>query len=165
MFTSARRIAGPAIGILLLLGAVVHPAFGQSYTATPTYISIDCYQEQSGLISCSSNPVGGLPSVSAKGATVNLDWAYSWTIYRGGGGTYVQYQSDLEPTWTTIVGVWESESVGVSGYVPETVSVSVSNLSSLKFRLYLTAATGGPNTDGYALGSGTLANVSVTPTH
>jgi hypothetical protein len=161
MFTSARRIMGPAIGILLLLGAVAHPAFGQSYTPSPSSVTVDIDQGQDGSGTQTSATMGGLPSVSCNGgATVTFDFGSTWQIYHGGGSAYVQYKSDLMPDWTTIATqtASESTSLGPSLYSPGTVSVS--NLSSLNFRISINAGTG---QGGYVIGSATLDNVSVHP--
>jgi len=163
MFTSVRRLAGPAICVLLVLGAVAHPAFAQTYQASPSTITLDIYQGQNGVGTEASSAMGGLPSVSCKGATVSLDLGSTWQIYRGNGFAYVQYESDLMPSWTSIVTQGETESGSVWPPYPYSgIAVSVSNLSTLQFRIYLVAGVGG---GGYVLGSATLENVSVTPKH
>jgi hypothetical protein len=147
--------------MLLLLCTVARPAFGESYNATPSYMTADCNQNGSGTIFCYSGVVAGLPSVSANGATANLDFAWNFSSYRGGCEDNLQYQSDDERAWTTLYSIAGSNT-GVSGLGdPMYFNVNVSNLSSLQFRFQMVASTGGGG--GYAWCGGTLNDVSVTP--
>lgn len=159
MITSARRIMGSAIGILLLLGAVA-PAFSQTYTPSPSSWTMDIVQGQQGMTTEAGPTMGGLPSVSCNGTKVSFDLGSNWSIYRGGGSAYFQYESDLMPDWTTIATQSDSESGGPWPPISYPNNpVSCSNLSSLKFRLYLRAAAG---PDGSVLGGATVETVSVT---
>lgn len=154
MSTCARRIIGSAMAVLL--AAVVPSAFGQSYTPTPDEVSATVTQNSIGTGTEASPGTTGLPSVDAGGrATVRFDFDATVTVYHAGGAAMVQYRSDLEPDWTTLAGLNST-----SGPHLFSEPVTVSNLSSLQFRMFVTA--GVQNQGSYATVSGTATNFSVS---
>jgi hypothetical protein len=85
----------------------------------------------SSIIACAAAAAGG-------SATVSGDLTTSVTATLGGGSATAYYMSDLQPTWTPIVG--ESTTVGP---VPFSSVVNVSNLSTLQLKV-VTMASAGP---------------------
>jgi hypothetical protein len=162
MLIARSRILILVAGAFLPLCAVAHPAFSQTYTV-PYSSSMDISQTSAGTQFESSGSMGGLPSVTCGSGAAGVTFYFgdNWSIYRGGGSAYVQYQSDLMSSWYTLATLSEGESGGT--WPPVYIStggVDVSDLSTLQFRLYLVASTG--NGGGYVIGGATVENINVT---
>lgn len=164
MFATMRRVVCPAIVLMSisLLCSISLPVFAQSYTPSPSELDASVQQTYPGTGTNTSAQTGGLPSVTVSGgmATVTFDFQATMYIYQGQGTATVQYISDQESSWADLPGSFSSSSNQTFGPEPEWASVYVNNLSTLHFRVLVTAWVE-PNS-GNVTTSATASNLSVS---
>ncbi|HEX5236551.1 MAG TPA: hypothetical protein VFW25_14625 [Silvibacterium sp.] len=157
MFTRTRRIIGPAV-VTLFLVAGAYPVFGQTYVANPVESDTASITENSiGTATNVSQATGGFPSVNTGGtATVNFTFSSSFQVFRAGGAAIFQYESDRTPTWTGLAGFTSTTPAEHLSH-----SVNVTNLSTLRFRMFVTASVQCPGCSASVEGSAGATSVSV----